>query len=633
MKNRGLAIFLFGFSFAALDAHKVVLLSVLIVMWLYTYEWKTLGLMILCCFAMSLPNFLQGDFNVGTIVEMSSNSVVIQSAGRRVLVSNCHNCTFDDVIKVEGKIKTIESAQTNFGFQFSDWTKQHRVSSSIYATDNEIVRHGKTLRAQIYREIKKRTNQMEQDYLLKLIFNIHRKESGFELLYQLGFGWYGFLILLRKILATFFIEKQVDRIELVFIVLSGLFYHWTFVIARVLIGKLVRYSSCTRQDKVALFGFLCWLFYPEKMMSLTFLIPFGFRLIQVLSFNKNRLVSLNFIFVIQSISFNQVNLFFSLFYRAILKVMGVLYLLAGCQIYVQIFNSHLAFIIFIQAVEKISSLFIIHGNCVGWGIIPFCILQNQQKRKGLYFSLSFLLFLRGGLFHPLTEVSFLQIGQGDSILIHSLIYNKTVVVDTGKASQYALLRSNLQARGISKIDALIVSHDDEDHNGGLKQLQDDFKVVRIIRNHQDYEEGDIYFKSLNDIQEDSTNSNSLVHLLKINGLKILLTGDIPVEIEQNIVQKWPKLEVDVLKLAHHGSKTSSSLTFLDHLKPKLAIVSSGVNNSFSHPSLEIVKRLENLKISMLNTANDGDISLYFTSIFNFVLTSSQKFGIIKWVIK
>ncbi len=98
-------------------------------------------------------------------------------------------------------------------------------------------------------------------------------------------------------------------------------------------------------------------------------------------------------------------------------------------------------------------------------------------------------------------------------------------------------------------------------------------------------------------------------MLKINQNKILLTGDASAKIE-TILLKY-NLNADILKLGYHGSKTSSSLTFLHKLKPKIGIISSEKNNRYNHPSSEIISRLKKLEIKYYNTAKVGTIEFNF----------------------
>ena len=95
--------------------------------------------------------------------------------------------------------------------------------------------------------------------------------------------------------------------------------------------------------------------------------------------------------------------------------------------------------------------------------------------------------------------------------------------------------------------------------------------------------------------------------VEISDLTVLLTGDISTEVEADILSQYPGLKLDVYKAAHHGSKTSNSLTFLEQLAPSISVVSSGKNNRYGHPSQEFLSTLSTLNIPLLNTQVDGTI--------------------------
>lgn len=120
-------------------------------------------------------------------------------------------------------------------------------------------------------------------------------------------------------------------------------------------------------------------------------------------------------------------------------------------------------------------------------------------------------------------------------------------------------------------------------------------------------ENNIYFDVLwpagdSKISENSINNNALVCKLNFNSFSLLFTGDIEKEAEEIIVSKYKNSDIlksTILKVAHHGSKTSSTEGFLNLVKPKIALIGVGENNNFGHPSEEVIQRLENMRKSNL----------------------------------
>ena len=201
-------------------------------------------------------------------------------------------------------------------------------------------------------------------------------------------------------------------------------------------------------------------------------------------------------------------------------------------------------------------------------------------------------------------------------------------IDIGKDT----LIPYLLDRGYSSIDYVIISHFDQDHVGGILTLLQELKVNNVIIGKQfetseNYEkfiqivkekklnvmvvqadqriniENNIYFDVLwpvsdSKISENSINNNALMCKLNFNSFSLLFTGDIEKEAEEVIVSKYKNSDIlksTILKVAHHGSKTSSTEEFLNLVKPKFALIGVGENNNFGHPSDDVIQRLENMR--------------------------------------
>ena len=200
---------------------------------------------------------------------------------------------------------------------------------------------------------------------------------------------------------------------------------------------------------------------------------------------------------------------------------------------------------------------------------------------------------------------------------------------------------------IRKIDYVIISHFDSDHIGGLFNVIDKLKVETIIipkqseqsENYQRFAEitqnkkinmivvgasnarpqkiqiqKDLYIDILwpdnsNSITENSINNNSIVCKLTYGEFSILFTGDIEEIAEREILQKYKDnlslLKSTILKVAHHGSKTSSTQEFIKAVNPKIALIGVGENNKFGHPNEDVTKRLEDLRNKNISYRPNG----------------------------
>jgi len=236
---------------------------------------------------------------------------------------------------------------------------------------------------------------------------------------------------------------------------------------------------------------------------------------------------------------------------------------------------------------------------------------------------------------PCSEVSFLNVGQGDSTLLN--FENKVqVLIDAGpSAAVLSDLSKNLPFYD-RYIDLVILSHPEKDHFYGLFAVLDSYNVgafifngvfkgklfdkliskikhkkipIIVLKQNDRIIYGENQFKVLwpKDIQGLSPNESSLVLKFVNPKMKILFAGDISSKTEQKISDLFD-VKSDVLKAAHHGSKYSSCQTFLDKVMPKISVISVG-KNTYGHPSKEIISRMRNLGAQVYTTLRDGTIKL------------------------
>lgn len=236
------------------------------------------------------------------------------------------------------------------------------------------------------------------------------------------------------------------------------------------------------------------------------------------------------------------------------------------------------------------------------------------------------------------RIYFIDVGQGDSCLIITP-RNKKILIDGGEGETDVLL-SYLLDRRIKTIDYIMISHFDSDHCIGLIEVIQKLNVKNVLISKQAYfcdeyrniagiinskkinvihvKQGDVLnidkevsldiFYPPQKLEYDDLNNNSIVAKLKYNKFSVLFTGDIE-KSEENILNKYTNndLKSDVIKVAHHGSKTSSSEEFIKAVKPKIALIGVGMNNKFGHPNQEIIERLKNVNCKIYRTDEMGEI--------------------------
>jgi len=241
-----------------------------------------------------------------------------------------------------------------------------------------------------------------------------------------------------------------------------------------------------------------------------------------------------------------------------------------------------------------------------------------------------------------------DVGQGEAELIE-LPDGQRIQVDTGgipfgSASfdiGARVLGPALWTRGIRRIDTLLLTHGDPDHIGGASSLIDDFRPARIwegihVARHvpmrellaharekgavveetlagQQFASGGARIRVLHPPVADwerrrVRNDDSVVLEVNYGDVAILLTGDIGADVERAILPHLTPAKIRILKVAHHGSRTSSSSDLLEGWRPQIAVISCGRGNSFGHPAPEVIERLQSSGAEIYRTDHDGQVT-------------------------
>ncbi len=247
------------------------------------------------------------------------------------------------------------------------------------------------------------------------------------------------------------------------------------------------------------------------------------------------------------------------------------------------------------------------------------IKKNKIKKifmSTLLVELLFTLVPFEGFF--ISSINFINIGQGDACLIRDGTKNYMIDVGGNKYDDLALnsLIPYFNKLKIYKLDAVFISHYDYDHYGSLDSLKANFKVGQIYDLNSSFpvKIGNITFYNVNNRKYGSVNDNSVVLYFSFIGYKFLFTGDIATEVEENIIKDYKDLDIDILKVAHHGSIYSYSENFIKAISPKEAIISSG-KNKYGHPDPKIIELLKKYNVKVRLTSKEGTIS-YNKFVFN-----------------
>ena len=295
---------------------------------------------------------------------------------------------------------------------------------------------------------------------------------------------------------------------------------------------------------------------------------------------------------------------------------------------------------------QIVLYYVLVGAAV-WGGRCRARKKNQHRIEVRIFFIIFALCILCLPFHRPVEVTFLDVGQGDAVFLRTEA-GTTCLIDGGSTTvsdvgTYRLLPF-LKSRGVSSLDYLFLSHMDADHiNGAEELLKDQFrgipirhlclsalpgdetrerleKEARLFGTELCYISRGTVFREkgaeirclspVKDQKKEDENENSEVLMVEISGLRILFTGDLGEEGEQELLKAGTDLRAAVLKVGHHGSRFSTGEDFLEAVSPGFAVISCAEDNRYGHPAPETVERLERAGCRIFYTMKSGAVTLY-----------------------
>lgn len=270
--------------------------------------------------------------------------------------------------------------------------------------------------------------------------------------------------------------------------------------------------------------------------------------------------------------------------------------------------------------------------------------EGKRLKATVLFSVILVFILMFPAIHPYFSskgrVMMLDVGQGDTFIIELPYRKQVIMIDAAhvrgakeEETFKRIIKPYLHSRGINKVDTLILTHQDMDHMGSaievmerfqvetlitspFYQMESEFKQELIFRDmyHKAVRKGDQFliesltFHVLHPTKDEKNkNNNSLILNVEIGGVSWLFTGDVDAEMESRLAESGMLKSVDVLKVAHHGSRFSSSEALINETQPSVAWISVGKRNKYGHPASEVIEKLRRNDITIMRTDLHGAI--------------------------
>lgn len=598
-------------------------LAVLLIIGLYTHQHKE----------PQLPSS-----NIGIVENIRSSYLIAAFDNVKAIVYTDELLPKGTMIEAAGKFQLLDNTASLYAFNFDAWCQARNITASINAESLKVLKPSSSFQHFFFDRI-----SSFDDAIKEWCFNVFCgvKETD------------AFYLLSASALHLSFIKRLIEKISknkiwgFVFLILYGIFINFSFAICRLLIFTAVRLvlTNASRKDRLGVSMLITMLIFPYAVYELSFILPIAFSLISLFSCHKlSKILSAWLVLMpVQLINFYEFNLFSPIlfaFYRYWYSINLLLTLLCVFLPMKWLIDFLITMNSLIQSIQlpllnvwgKPSFLVVIIYMCCVIAYISKGTLKHTQ-----YLLCGMLLLNFSPYLDPCYNVTFINVGQGDSILITLPFHGGAMMIDAA-GSLYTNIPERkilpvLKAKGYKSIDQLVLTHNDYDHSGGVGELSALVAINKIITDKSEVVDfKNLQFVSfLEDIDFGNENDNSIVLLTRIGTLDYLFMGDASQTVENQLLTIYPELKCDILKAGHHGSNTSSSAVFLQTLACHSAILSVGRNNRYGHPHQEVVERLKNYHINIFRTDLQGDIEIKSFLNFNFIITGSHEFGIInKW---
>lgn len=588
----------------------------------------------------------------GIVVKKSDNYIIIRTFFTKYYVSNNEDLNLFDIVNLSGSRSNLNFIHYESSFDFERYLKLSGVDyylkinkiNNLFRFPINFKSYKDTILAKIY-------NNQLKNYVNLILFNEEITDSTENLLVNilsitgvyLNFALYGF----SKLFSYICNKKESRLLSLIVLFPYVIFNVYRFSVFKTIILFIFNLIFINKQYdnlKKISFIYLIFLIFDINLIysasfyiSLIFSLVFMFSKLYLNSANKiEKLIKTKLIFFLFFIPFylefngylNFVNLIFNLSFAGFFKIFFIFSLSTFYGIHIKFLENPFVYLLNLFNDLEIKELsintpkFNINIYLLYFSLI-FCLLyfleinyKRNIKMFVMFTSLFSLFYIIPIKEYFIFEVSFLNVGQGDSTYIH--YKNKNYLIDTGGLLNYDLAENSLipflRKKRVYKLDAVFITHYDFDHFGSLDSLKEHFTINNIFDYKSSFPvyDDNLKFINLNQMKNATDeNEKSLVIYLDVNDISFLFMGDATSKVESYILDNNDNLKCDYIKLGHHGSDTSSSYNFLKQVEPKEAIISCGVNNKFKHPSDKTLETLQKLNITCRRTDLEGTITYKF----------------------
>lgn len=596
-----------------------------------------------------------------TKITVKDENVKLTVDGKEKIIANCYQCTFDyelgSTIKLKGFFQDI-NGNSNFNlFNYKKYLMSLGIYKNFVFSDVEYIENNNNFIYEIQNSFNKKIQQFKSNYFLKamILGDTSNFDDDIYENYRINgivhlFAISGMHVSIISFALTFILKGKLKLGNYAYIIIFPILLIYMLIINTASIFRSVMMFICVTLNKllklnISNINILFYLFAVNIIINPYSIYNMGFCLSYVISFFlllsskkiariNNYFLKLLFISLISFLASFPILINSNFKFNLISPLINVIIvpfvstILFPLSILVMIFP----FLdnILIVLLHGFNNLNLILSNNSIMINVPylniylviiyyFIYLLFFIKSKFIYLMVIYFIFLLSFKYINInTYLVMIDVGQGDSIIVKNY-FGENILFDAGSKENSAknIIIPYLKSIGVTTIDKFVISHGDKDHIVGALDIIKSLNVKSIYLNsykNSEYEteiinnydvnfiKGNTYINEhlyIFNFYDKDENDDSLISYLVDN--KVLLMGDA----SSNIESKVDISDVNILKVGHHGSNTSSSIEFIDKINPKYSIISVGKNNRYGHPNKEVLDNLKDSKI--YRTDQNGSI--------------------------
>ncbi|MGL5979158.1 MAG: ComEC/Rec2 family competence protein [Erysipelotrichaceae bacterium] len=581
--------------------------------------------------------------STGRVIEIQETYIIIQTSKSKAIVYTESLFSYGDVLALTGEWKLIRTNQNFYGFDYERYVHAQGINYAMHPKSITLVQPGSKAKNILLEYLRSQTSPFKEVGLQLLIYEKFGKE---ELDYlRLSFNMAllslrnGLFALITLLLPNPIAHLIITTMFGVLCLLLG-FRYLCFRIALHGALRLVLPQTGEKQ-RFGILLIVSLLCFPSIGYSLSFLVPSLFRLALLFDpYQHFRWVRALLLAYLQTFFFQTLSLISLFLYPVLVRLGGLIYgvfLLSTILVELQPVALWL-YECSIQLLKMLESLspqlwIAMPLLCFWFGLSAIFYYLQANKTKVLLSSVAMVLLCYSiPKLRLFPRVIMFDVGQGDMILVDYGRRRGVMLIDaagdTSGRNISDILMPSLQAYGIKTIERLVLSHADFDHSGNADLLADLVPIKQTITTKQELLSLPNMTPFLSDIDFFDENDNSLLFATKVGSLCVFFGGDAGKVVEERLLATYEPYSCDILKVSHHGSKTSTSLSLLEFLRPRIGLISVGYENHYGHPHIEVLEQLALYDVLVKQTALDGAIQLIDFGFFQILITARKEFVII-----